>query len=60
MTHPLIVCDCGIVVLTCACLALHPVRLVPCCGTCTATGADPDLDALEGLEPSVITTPEEP
>jgi hypothetical protein len=60
MTHPLIVCDCGTVILTCHCLGPHPVRVVPCCGRCTCTGGDPDLDALEGLEPSVIPTLEEP
>ena len=41
---PLLVCDCGLVMLECsvpACTYIHEVRTVPACGVCTATGGVP-------------------
>jgi hypothetical protein len=52
MTHALITCECGTVILTCRCLGLHPVRVVPCCGVV--------FDTWEGLIETLPEPREEP
>jgi hypothetical protein len=42
---PLVLCDCGTVLMTCerpGCTAMHLIRTIPACGVCTATGGQPD------------------
>lgn len=51
--QPLLICDaCGSCLATCRCALAHPVlRAVAVCGVCTATGAEPVLDAEEDDAP---------